>query len=126
MLADDPLGHRDVPANGELAEQPSRASGRRLRPGHAGRRQRPDQKDRRQQPDQDDGEGLRSSPGRSGRAAQMTSNGVPTVTRGASQAISALCMRMQPCEGSPGISHGCPHSPWMPTTPPPGHSLSDE
>ena len=31
----------------------------------------------------------------------------------------------QPCEGRPGISHGL-SVPWMPTTPPPGQSVSTE
>lgn len=57
---------------------------------------------------------------------QTTSTGVPSVILGASHAISGSSMRMQPCEGSPGIACGSPNAPWMPTTPPPGHSLNDE
>ena len=37
--------------------------------------------------------------------------------------MSALRIRMQPCEIRPGISSGR-SVPWMPTKPPPGQSVS--
>ena len=58
------------------------------------------------------------------RAGYSIHTGVPSERRGASHARSPSRMRTQPCEGSPGIAHGSPKSPWMPTTPPPGHSVS--
>ena len=58
-------------------------------------------------------------------AAYRTRSGVPTGIRRESQRMSRLRIRMQPCEGRPGTSQGW-LVPWMPTTPPPGQSLSDE
>jgi hypothetical protein len=59
-------------------------------------------------------------------AQGMMSTGVPRVSRGASQARSVSCIRTQPCDGSPGINAGSPKSPWTPTTPPAGQSVSVE
>ena len=65
-----------------------------------------------------------SSPTASARAAsQITSIGVPTEIRCQSRVMSALRRRMQPCDGRPGMSPGS-SVPWMPTTPPPGQSVS--
>ncbi len=43
----------------------------------------------------------------------------------ASWRIFALGTRTQPCDGRPGMRPGS-FVPWMPTTPPPGQSLSTE
>ena len=56
----------------------------------------------------------------------MTSTGVPSVIRGPSQAMSGSSIRMQPCEGSPGMRCGSPYGPWMPITPSPGQLGSVE
>src|SRR5438874_1538514 len=47
----------------------------------------------------------------------------PPTTQQPVRVLSPLRKRMQPCEGRPGISCGS-SVPWIPTTPPPGHSLS--
>ena len=52
-------------------------------------------------------------------------SGVPTGSRWNRYVMSRLRRRMQPWEGRPGIRPGW-LVPWMPTTPPPGQSLSDE
>ena len=57
-----------------------------------------------------------------GPRAQTISIGVPTSTIRHRRLMSPLRMRMQPWEGRPGTSCGS-SVPWMPTTPPPGHSL---
>jgi hypothetical protein len=58
-------------------------------------------------------------------AGQRIRIGVPIGIRCASRTIAALRTRMHPCDGRPGISSGW-FVPWMPTTPPPGHSDSEE
>ena len=40
-----------------------------------------------------------------------------------SRRMLAFFIRMQPCDGRPGIRFGW-FVPWIPTTPPPGQSLS--
>ncbi len=55
----------------------------------------------------------------------LISSGVPTGSFFQSRIRSPFWIRMQPCDGRPGISPGA-SVPWMPITPPPGQSLSTE
>ena len=50
---------------------------------------------------------------------------VPGFAQRRSLRMSALRIRMQPCETARPMSHGW-LVPWMPMTPPPGHSDSRE
>ena len=50
-------------------------------------------------------------------------SGVPTGSSLASRRSARSRMRMQPCDGRPGISFGA-LVPWMPMYPPAGHSVS--
>ena len=51
--------------------------------------------------------------------------GVPTGTRSLRRRIASFATRMQPCETACPSSEGV-FVPWIPTMPPPGHSLSFE
>lgn len=57
--------------------------------------------------------------------SQVIVSGVPTLRSGQRRAMSEFFIRMQPWEGAPGMSDGS-LVPWMPTTPPCGHSLRVE
>ena len=62
----------------------------------------------------------------SGRPAEhyLIGSGVPTGINRLSLRMLPFGTRTQPCDGRPGISSGW-FVPWMPTTPPPGQSVSE-
>jgi hypothetical protein len=58
----------------------------------------------------------------SGPLGQRMVRGVPTGMSLPRRTMSALRIRMHPCETRPGKSHGS-FVPWIPTNPPPGQSV---